>query len=112
MNHFVGAACSGIMPGGEQTELPLLSKDGQAKLRAPYLDWAPQPWSELPPRPTNLGPVPGDSPPPFVRLILLVSGMDGIVATLQGRATIERSFKSMKSKVIPLRCVDFLRMRF
>ena len=102
VNHFISAAMSGIMPGGEKTALPLFPKEAVSRLSTKYADWAPDPWSQLPPRPTVLGPMPGDSPPPLFRVMQIASGLDGLLTPPQKRIKVERSFKLMKTKVISL----------
>jgi hypothetical protein len=88
LNHFIGAAMSGVMPGGEKTALPLFPKDDLVRLNTKYTDWAPEPWSKLPPRPTPLGPMPGDSPPPLFRTRPVVGHLGGYyLFTQSGKLT-------------------------
>lgn len=91
---------SGVMPGGEKTVMPLFPKEEMAHLMAKYVDWAPEPWSKIPSPPTPLGTMPGDSPPPFFRVVLILSGLGDMLSLAMSKVTVERSFKSMKSKVI------------
>lgn len=100
VNHFLGAAISGVMPGGEKTEMPLFPKEEMVHFSTKYVDWAPEPFSKLPPQAMALGTLPGDSPAPIIRIMQVMSGLDDILnMALKSPTTIERSFKSMKSKV-------------
>lgn len=82
--------------------MPLFPKEELCHIGTKYSDWAPEPWSKLPPRPTVLGPLPGESPPLFFRVMQVVSGLEDLLAIGKKPTTLERSFKSMKSKVVPL----------
>lgn len=105
MNHFISAAFSGIMPGGEKTAMPLFPGDEVTRFLTKYAEWAPEPWSKLPPRSTAFGPLPGDSPPPLFRVMQIMGGLDGLLSSHKSNTTIERSFKLMKSKVASLQIV-------
>ena len=99
VNYFLAAAVSGVMPGGEKTAMPLFPKEDMVHFSTKYVDWAPEPFSKLPPQATAFGSVPGDSPAPIIRIMQIMSGLDDIFNMTMNPVTIERSFKSMKSKV-------------
>jgi hypothetical protein len=88
------------MPGGEKTAMPLFPKEEMAHFVVKYVDWAPEPWSNIPPPATALGTMPGDSPPPLFRIMHILSGLGDMLNFAMNHVTVERSFKSMKSKVM------------
>lgn len=110
MNHFTAAATSGSMPGGEQTSQPLFPNEYMRYFAQKYVDWAPRPWSELPAPGTDMGPlmgsfnIPGDSPPPALRIMHSLGEMDRIfeMAMSLHSATMGLSLKAMKSRVSQL----------
>ncbi|KUJ08973.1 uncharacterized protein LY89DRAFT_676349 [Mollisia scopiformis] len=102
MNHFLEAAMSGIMPGGEKTSLPLFPQEGMKFLAQPYKDWAPEPFSKMPGPSTPFGGQMETSPPPMIRIMHIMSGLDSIMEdafSLTPPETVGRSFKLMKTKI-------------
>lgn len=103
INVFIEAATSGIMPGGNRTELPVFPRSEMAILTQKYEDWAPEPFNKLPGPQGVFGPSSAVSPPPLVRWMHLLGGLDDIVAMAFGSrtppTTVERSFKLVKTKV-------------
>lgn len=99
MNQFLNAVFSGDMPGGVKTTLPLFPREEMAHFSKKYADWAPEPFSKLPAPATILGTMPGDSPAAIIRVMNIMSGMDDMFNMAFSLTTVERSFKSMKSKV-------------
>ncbi len=104
INHFIKAAMSGNMPGNQKTQLPLFPASDMLYFSTPYDEWAPKPFSDLPPPSAGpFGPMPGKSPAPIIRIMHILSGLADIFEmamsqTLPGK--VERSFKSMKSRLI------------
>lgn len=108
-NHFLVAAMSGCMPGGETTDLPLFPKENMVQFSTKYVDWAPEPFNKLPPPamealgPVQLGPMPGESPAPIIRVAYVMSGFDRMLVN-KGMKNVGPSFKSMRSRVSKLVC--------
>lgn len=102
MNHFIQAAITGIMPGGEKTSLPLFPGEGMRWLAEPYKDWAPEPFSKLPGPAEPFGSQTAVSPPPMIRMMYIMSGLDNILEDAFSQtppAMLERSFSVMRTKV-------------
>ncbi|KAL5326249.1 hypothetical protein ACEPPN_007387 [Leptodophora sp. 'Broadleaf-Isolate-01'] len=103
LNVFLAAATSGIMPGGNRTELPLFPQSEMAVLTQKYEEWAPEPFDKLPGPQGIFGPSSSVSPAPLIRWMHLLSGMDDILAMAFSSQTlptsVERSFKLVKTKV-------------
>ncbi|CZR53600.1 uncharacterized protein PAC_03480 [Phialocephala subalpina] len=102
MNHFIQAAITGIMPGGEKTSLPLFPGEGMRWLAEPYKDWAPEPFSKLPGPAEPFGSQTAVSPPPMIRMMYIMSGLDNILEDAFSQtppAMLERSFKVMRTKI-------------
>lgn len=124
---FVLAASSGKFPGNVQTDLPLWPAEMMQYFIKKYADWAPAPYSQLPPPEGPLdgliGRAPGESPSAMIRITMIVSGMDGmqmigslgqsqnthdqISATLHER-DVERSFQLLYTKVSILSILQIL----
>jgi hypothetical protein len=95
MNRFIIAASSGVMPGNNKTELPLFPEEDQRYFSQPYKDWAPEPYASLPGPPGPFGAGTSVSPPPIIRIMFSMSGLDDIftVALEQKKPkTMETSF--------------------
>ena len=107
VNHFIKAAISGVMPGGVKTEQPLFPKEYLQQFSTKYVEWAPAPFDKLPPPameaigPMPGGPMPGDSPPPIIRVMHVISGMDRMFSMALNKqlTNLEPSFKAMRSRV-------------
>ncbi|KAG0648009.1 hypothetical protein D0Z07_5962 [Hyphodiscus hymeniophilus] len=107
INHFIEAAMSGVMPGGLKTEQPLFPKEYIRHFSTKYVDWAPPPFDKLPPPqmeamgPIPGGPMPGDSPPPIIRIMHVISGMDRMFSRAFNRdlPMTEPSFKAVRSRL-------------
>ncbi len=105
---FLDAATSGLMPGGNRTELPVFPRAEMALLSKKYEEWAPEPFNKLPGPQGIFGPATTVSPPPLIRWMHILSGLDDILAmAFKNPQTlplqVERSFKVMKTKVrLPL----------
>lgn len=103
MKLFLAASTSGLMPGGNRAELPLFPEAEMPLVSTKkYAEWAPEPFDTLP-GPQGIVGAPAESPPPLMRWMLIMSGMDAIMAEALGSRTppltVERSFKSVKTKV-------------
>jgi hypothetical protein len=104
-NRFISAALSGDMPGNVQTELPLFPPMAIEYLGKPYKEWAPEPFASIP---VPQGPFGGNelSPPPIIRFMHIISGMDDIFEEAfrhvsigkTGPNTVERSFRATQRK--------------
>ena len=108
INHFIKAAISGVMPGGVKTSQPLFPKEYMRQFSTKYKDWAPAPFNTLPPPAVDMGPIgmapmPGDSPAPIIRVMHVISGMDGIFnpGLINKSQDLELSLKAMRSRVRP-----------
>ncbi|KAG4420478.1 hypothetical protein IFR04_006398 [Cadophora malorum] len=103
LNVFLAAATSGIMPGGNRTELPVFPQSEMPVLTQKYEDWAPEPFNKLPGPQGIFGPSTTVSPAPLIRWMHILGGMDDILATAFSSRTlptnVERSFKVVKTKV-------------
>jgi hypothetical protein len=108
INHFIKAAISGVMPGGLKTSQPLFPKEYTRQFSTEYKDWAPAPFNTLPPPAVelgliDLGPMPGDSPAPIIRVMHVISGMDRMFNPefINKSQDLEPSLKAMRSRVRP-----------
>ncbi|KAH8807665.1 hypothetical protein F5884DRAFT_789800 [Xylogone sp. PMI_703] len=106
INHFIAAAMSGSMPGGERTNQSLFPQEYMRHFAQKYVDWAPEPWSKLPAPGADMGPLgsfntPGDSPPPIIRIIHVLGEMDRVFdSALSFQSNqIGPSLKALKSRI-------------
>lgn len=102
MNHFLQAARSGDMPGGVKTSLAVFTSEGMQFSAQPYKDWAPEPYSKLPGPAGPFGAQTEISPPPMIRFMHVISGLDSIFEDAFSQTPplmLERSFKLMRTKV-------------
>jgi hypothetical protein len=110
VDHFIRASITGSMPGGERTSLPLFPEaELESHFSKRYADWALEPWSSIPLRPTADDILRGDSskggdskesPSPLLHVTRIVSGLDTLINASTPRPMMWRSMKSMKSKVL------------
>lgn len=111
---FLAAALSGDMPGNVKTELPLFTGEGVRWLGKPYKEWAPEPFSSIPEPQGPFGGTPMPmSPPPMIRIMHAMSGLDDIFEDAfrrvsigqTGPDTLERSFRAVQKRVSPVHCL-------
>ncbi|KAE8447341.1 hypothetical protein EG329_010899 [Mollisiaceae sp. DMI_Dod_QoI] len=102
INHFLKAATTGMMPGGEKTSLSVLPPEGMQLLSKPYKEWAPEPYSTMPGPAGPFGAQTKESPPPLIRIMHILSGLDDIFENAFSQTPppmLERSFMVMKTKI-------------
>ncbi|KFY14205.1 hypothetical protein V492_02770 [Pseudogymnoascus sp. VKM F-4246] len=99
LNLFLRFATSGRLPNGAPSSLPHFPAPEIALLARPYGEWAPKPFSELPPPSLVPGIATGGvSPPVMIRVAHVLSGLDDLARGVLGRE-VERSFRVVKAKV-------------
>jgi hypothetical protein len=89
-----------------KTSQALFPKEYMQQFSTKYVDWAPPPFDKLPPPavemgPINMGPMPGDSPAPIIRVMHVISGMDRMFSPgfINKSQDLKPSSKAMRSRV-------------
>jgi hypothetical protein len=93
------------LPGNVKTKYPIFTAEGMELFNKKYVEWAPEPWSKIPVPAGPFGNMPGDSPPPMMRVMLELSGMGDIwqtaLTTRDMTNQMELSFSCLRKKVCP-----------
>lgn len=90
------------MPGNNRTEQPVFPDEHMKYFVSKYEEWAPAPFDKLPGPQGPFGPSTLVSPPPIIRVMHVMSGLDDIFAMALAQTMpkeLERSFKLMKSRI-------------
>lgn len=103
LTHFLKSAVAGRLASGSLSSLQPFPAPEIVRLAQPYADWAPKPYSELPPQIALMGETEGQSPPAMFRISHVISGMHGIFTGKYVANDVERSFRVVKAKVCKFR---------